>query len=109
MVQFNKYADKTAGGIETHSTPFDAPEFDSPNWATHIREWGKSPGGVIVPAQFDEYGNKKVAISKNEMSHFGATEAERPAANTVPVGAAYMAVNTQQIWQSNGTDWVVLA
>ncbi len=71
MVQFNKYADKTAGGIETHSTPFDSAEFDAPNWATHIREWGKSPGGVIVPAQFDEYGNKKVAVSGSDVLNHG--------------------------------------
>lgn len=42
------------------------------------------------------------------MELYGATIDERPPANSVPVGATYMAVNTQDVWQSNGTDWVVM-
>jgi hypothetical protein len=42
------------------------------------------------------------------MEIYKATVAERPAANSVPVGACFMAVNTGEIWQSNGTDWVVM-
>ena len=49
-----------------------------------------------------------VQISKSSMELFGATVANRPTANTVPVGAIFMSVNTQEIWQSNGTDWVVM-
>ena len=29
-------------------------------------------------------------------------------ANSVPIGATYIAVNAQEVWQSNGTDWVVM-
>lgn len=40
------------------------------------------------------------------MQQYGATVASRPAANAVPVGAYFMAVDTQDIWQSNGSSWV---
>jgi len=42
------------------------------------------------------------------MEVYKPTVEERPAANSVPVGAVFMAVNTGEIWQSNGTDWVVI-
>ena len=42
------------------------------------------------------------------MEVYKPTVEERPAANSVPVGAVFMAVNTGEIWQSNGTDWVVM-
>jgi hypothetical protein len=42
------------------------------------------------------------------METYKATVDERPAANSVPVGAVFMAVNTGEIWQSNGTAWVVM-
>ena len=50
----------------------------------------------------------KVQLTGSLMETYKATVAERPAANTVPVGAVFMAVNTQEVWQSNGTDWVVM-
>ena len=53
-------------------------------------------------------GNQKVQLSGTIMELYGATIDERPPANSVPVGATYMAVNTQDVWQSNGTDWVVM-
>lgn len=53
-------------------------------------------------------GTQKVAQSGNIMEHYGATVAQRPEATEVPVGAAYMAVNTGDVWQSNGFEWVVL-
>ena len=49
-----------------------------------------------------------VTLSGNIMEHYGATVAQRPEATEVPVGAAYMAVNTGDVWQSNGFEWVVL-
>lgn len=48
-------------------------------------------------------------LPPSAMEIYGPTADQRPAANSVPVGAVYMAVNTGEIWQSNGTDWVVLA
>lgn len=44
----------------------------------------------------------------NSMELYGATVAARPAASSVPMGAIFMAVNTQEVWQSNTTDWVVM-
>ena len=48
------------------------------------------------------------SLPKSEMEGFGATIADRPAANSVPIGFAFMAVQTQEIWQSDGTSWVVM-
>ena len=45
---------------------------------------------------------------KLAMEIYGATVANRPAINTVPTGAIFMAVQTQEIWQSDGTSWVVI-
>lgn len=53
-------------------------------------------------------GDQKVTLSGTIMEHYGATVAQRPEATEVPVGAAYMAVNTGDVWQSNGFEWVVL-
>ena len=53
-------------------------------------------------------GDAKVQLSGNIMEYYGATVEQRPEATEVPVGAAYMAVNTGDVWQSNGFEWVVL-
>ena len=53
-------------------------------------------------------GDQKVQLSGTIMEYYGATVAQRPEATEVPVGAAYMAVNTGDVWQSNGFEWVVL-
>ena len=53
-------------------------------------------------------GSQKVQLSGSLLERYGATEAQRPAANSVPVGAVYMAVQTQQMWQSDGSQWVVM-
>jgi hypothetical protein len=53
-------------------------------------------------------GDQKVTLSGNIMEYYGATVEQRPEATEVPVGAAYMAVNTGDVWQSNGFEWVVL-
>lgn len=54
-------------------------------------------------------GVQRVELTGNLLEYYGATEAQRPAANSVPVGATFMAVNTAEVWQSNGSSWVVLA
>jgi hypothetical protein len=66
----------------------------------------KAELAAIKSAQTD--GSQKVTLSGTIMELYGATIDERPPANSVPVGATYMAVNTQDVWQSNGTDWVVM-
>ena len=50
----------------------------------------------------------EVTISRNIMELYGATANDRPAANAVPVGACFMAVGTQEIWQSDGTEWIAV-
>ena len=57
---------------------------------------------------FAEANPGHVVISRNIMELYGATAADRPPANSVPIGATYMAVNTQEVWQSNGIEWVVM-
>ena len=53
--------------------------------------------------------NKVVAeLTGSNMELYGATVAARPLATAVTTGAIFMAINTQEIWQSNGTDWVVI-
>ena len=47
-------------------------------------------------------------LSGSNMELYGATVAARPLATAVTTGAIFMAINTQEIWQSNGTDWVVI-
>jgi hypothetical protein len=49
-----------------------------------------------------------VQLSGFLLERYGATEAQRPAANSVPIGTVYMAVQTQQMWQSDGSQWVVM-
>ena len=69
---------------------------------------GRDPDGEAKIINVDENGNVKVQLSGTIMEFFGATIDERPPANSVPVGAIYMAVNTQEVWQSNGIEWVVM-
>jgi len=42
------------------------------------------------------------------MEGYGATVATRPLATAVPIGFVFMSVATQEIWQSDGTNWVVM-
>ena len=53
-------------------------------------------------------GSLKAQLSGSLLERYGASEAQRPAANSVPIGAVYMAVQTQQMWQSDGSQWVVM-
>ena len=53
-------------------------------------------------------GSLKAQLSGSLLERYGATEAQRPAANSVPIGTVYMAVQTQQMWQSDGSQWVVM-
>jgi hypothetical protein len=69
---------------------------------------GRNPNGNAQIANVTAEGDLKVQLSGTIMELYGATIDERPPANSVPVGATYMAVNTQDVWQSNGTDWVVM-
>lgn len=57
----------------------------------------------------DNFPSKQqVEVTGSSMEYYGATQAERPDISTVPTGAIYLAVDTQETWQSNGTSWVVI-
>lgn len=66
-----------------------------------LRDRGDNP----IPQYFDTAIDKFSPLVK--MEYYGATINERPLPTQVPVGAFYMAVDTAEIWQSNGTEWVV--
>lgn len=71
----------------------------------------RDPKGVPLPVVWDdEINNWKVYTGKvkDTMEFFGATIDQRPSATEAPVGATYMAVNTGEVWQSNGFEWVKL-
>ena len=68
----------------------------------------KNPNNSPVDMRADENGNLRVVLARNGMEYYGASIEDRPAPDSVPVGAAFMIVGTTNIWQSNGTDWVVI-
>ncbi len=50
------------------------------------------------------------AIKVNQLTElFGARLSDRPPANSVSVGATFMVVGDTVVYQSNGTDWVVIS
>jgi hypothetical protein len=49
-----------------------------------------------------------VTLTGSNLEYYGATIDDRPSANSVPVGAVFKAIDTNEFWQSNGTDWVVI-
>jgi len=51
----------------------------------------------------------KVTIAKSDMEYYGKSLSDRPPAYFVPVGATFMVVGDfDTIYQSNGTEWVVV-
>jgi hypothetical protein len=54
-------------------------------------------------------GTQKVALTGNLTELFGASLSDRPPASSVSVGATFMVVGTDIVYQSNGTDWVVIS
>lgn len=57
------------------------------------------------------YKSNTSGLVKNEntkMEHYGRAVSNRPVVSAVPVGAIYMAIDTQEVWQSNGLEWKVL-
>lgn len=92
-------------------------------FGTDVQLLGRTPDGRYLPIRLNRSGQiefapevviddvtinvgAEVRVSGSAMELFGATVADRPVANAVPVGATYTAVNTQEKWQSNGIDWV---
>ena len=50
------------------------------------------------------------AIKANQLTElFGESLSDRPPANSVSVGATFMVVGDTVVYQSNGTDWVVIS
>ena len=58
------------------------------------------------PVRVNDAG--ELILASEVMEYYGASIEDRPAPDSVPVGAAFMIVGTTNIWQSNGTDWVVI-
>ncbi len=54
-------------------------------------------------------GDQKVQLSGTMMEIYGATVGERPPADSVPVGAAFVAVRTMNVWISDGSTWQEVA
>lgn len=52
-------------------------------------------------------GSFSMAVT-SDMERYGATVSTRPLATAVPIGFVFMSVSTQEIWQSDGTNWVVM-
>jgi len=48
------------------------------------------------------------SLPKSEMEGYGSTVADRPLATSVPIGYMFKAVTTQEVWQSDGANWVVI-
>lgn len=73
---------------------------------------------VAGNAVLDALGNEQLTELKSgtngliqtgsAMEGYGATVATRPLATAVPIGYVFMSVATQEIWQSDGTNWVVV-
>lgn len=59
---------------------------------------------IPIPQQWDDRAGKFVPL--RVMEYFGNTIDERPLITDVPLGATYTVVDTQETWQSNGTEWL---
>jgi hypothetical protein len=66
----------------------------------------KDADDKYIPQQYDQVNDVFIPLLK--MEYYGATVTSRPDITKVPVGAVYQAVDTQEIWQSNGTTWKVI-
>ena len=54
-------------------------------------------------------GDQKVQVSGTLTELFGESLSDRPPANSVSVGATFMVVGDTVVYQSNGSDWVVIS
>lgn len=70
---------------------------------------GRDPDGEAKIINVDENGNVKVQLSGTLAELYGASLSDRPPANSVSVGATFMVVGDTVVYQSNGSDWVVIS
>ena len=70
---------------------------------------GRDPDGKAKIINVDENGNVKVQLSSTLTELFGASLSDRPPANSVSVGTTFMIVGDTKVYQSNGTEWVVIS
>ena len=70
---------------------------------------GRDPDGKAKIINVDENGNVKVQLSGTLTELFGASLSDRPPASSVSVGVTFMVVGTDIVYESNGTDWVVIS
>lgn len=66
--------------------------------------------GMDLEGELAESIDAKLANISDAMQvvKYGNAIAQRPAASAVPIGAFFMLVPTQELWQSDGTNWVVI-
>ena len=115
----------TDGAIDSLGARADVAQTDTTQAATAIAllkgliELGKTVGtentlqliqtalGGLKTALTD--GTQKVALTGTLTELFGASLSDRPPASSVSVGVTFMVVGTDIVYQSNGTDWVVIS
>jgi hypothetical protein len=99
---------------EVNPSPGDRPGYIPQHGKKGTTEFERTEGsnGALHTKIVDESGEpinvREVTVAGSKMETYGATVNERPEANSVPVGAVYMAVDSQEAWQSNGSTWVVI-
>ncbi|MDD4804272.1 MAG: hypothetical protein PHN69_03785 [Candidatus Pacebacteria bacterium] len=52
-------------------------------------------------------GDQKVKVSGNLAELFGRDISSRPAPDSVPIGTTFMIIKTEEVWQTDGVEWVV--
>ena len=80
------------------------------NWPTTQQVAGEVTVSNLPEVQKVEADHPlPVLLYGNNMTLYGADISERPAADSVPVGATFTIANADlDTWISNGTDWVVI-
>lgn len=91
----------TAAGQDAAKTVLDAISNAVATRATELTL------GEIKTALTD--GTQQVQLTGTLTELFGASLSDRPPASSVSVGATFMVVGTDIVYQSNGTDWVVIS
>lgn len=70
---------------------------------------GKTGDGNPKDLLVNEQGKlqTETVVVQDIFTSYGKTIDDRPPASSVPIGHVFMAVKTQEMWQSYGDDWEV--
>jgi hypothetical protein len=76
--------------------------------ARNVTNYVQTEAGLWVPMKGTSDGKILVEVHKSSGENivYGAGDNDKPSASSVPIGTFYQAVNTDNIWQSNGSSWV---